>query len=328
MAAVLACSCAGFNEAEADVRGPLDETKELAPFIEEMTAEYGFDESELRRIIGDARILPEIIKAISTPAEAKPWYEYRPIFLTETRISKGVGFWSEHQASLARAEESFGVPAEIIVAIIGVETLYGEHAGRVRVLDSLVTLGFRYPRRAGFFRSELKQFLLLCRDEDLDPLVLKGSYAGAMGVPQFISSSYRSYAVDFDGDGRRNLISSPADAIGSVANYLKRHGWQPDGTIAVSAQISGNGYKDLLELGIKPKVPLDDLSKHGVKITGDPVGEQRGALIELELRSAKEHWVVMENFYAITRYNHSKLYAMAVTQLAQKILSRYQEQSG
>ena len=328
MAATLASSCAGFSEAEADVRGPLDETKELAPFIEEMKAEYGFDESEIKRIIGDARVLPEVVKAISKPAEAKPWYEYRPIFLTETRISKGVGFWNEHRASLARAEEIFGVSAEIIVAIIGVETLYGERAGRIRVLDSLVTLGFRYPRRSTFFRSELKEFLVLCRDEGLDPLVLKGSYAGAMGVPQFISSSYRSYAVDFDGDGRRDLISSPTDAIGSVGNYLKRHGWQADGTIALPAQISGNGYQDLLELGIKPKVPLGDLREHGVTVSGGPVDAQRGALIELELRTGKEHWVVMENFYTITRYNHSKLYAMAVTQLAQKIRSRYQEQTG
>jgi membrane-bound lytic murein transglycosylase B len=328
MAAVLASSCAGFGEAEADVRGPLNETKELAPFVEEMKAEYGFDESELRRIIGDARVLPEVVKAISTPAEAKPWYEYRPIFLTETRVSKGVGFWNEHRTSLARAEKSYGVPAEIIVAIIGVETLYGERAGRIRVLDSLVTLGFRYPRRAAFFRSELKEFLVLCRDEGLDPLVLKGSYAGAMGVPQFISSSYRNYAVDFDGDGRKDLISSPTDAIGSVANYLNRHGWQRDGTIAVSAQISGNGYKDLLELGIKPKVPLDDLSGHGVKMSEGAVGERRGALIELELRSGEEHWVVMGNFYAITRYNHTKLYAMAVTQLAEEIRSRYLERTG
>lgn len=305
----------------AHAKGPLDEATELEPFVAEMR-QLGVAETEVRKILGEAKVLPQVIKAISRPAEAKPWYAYRPIFLTETRISKGLEFWESENKTLARAEQAFGVPAEIIVAIIGVETLYGERAGRIRVLDSLVTLGFRYPRRGEFFRGELKDFLLLIREEGLDPFTLKGSYAGAMGVPQFISSSYRNYAVDFDGDGRRDLIASPTDAIGSVANYLKRHGWQRHAGIAVPAQVHGERYREALELGIKPKMTAGELAGKGVKFTAQLDAESLLALIELELEKGKEHWAVLPNFYAITRYNHSKLYAMAVTQLAWEIRKR------
>lgn len=317
---------AGCDTLAAHARGPLDEATELAPFVTRMS-EAGYAESEVRRILAEARVLPEVLDAISRPAEAKPWHAYRPIFLTETRIAKGVEFWKSEQATLARAEETYGVPAEIIVAIIGVETLYGERAGRIRVLDSLVTLGFRYPRRSDFFRSELRHFLLLARDEGLDPLAVKGSYAGAMGVPQFISSSYRNYAIDFDEDGRRDLISSTVDAIGSVANYLKRHGWQRGGEIAVAAEVNGDDYKELLALGFKPKLTMRDLSRRGVRAPEEVDAESRAALIELEQKNGAEYWVVLDNFYSITRYNHSELYAMAVTQLAREIRNRYQGES-
>ncbi|HEX9584646.1 MAG TPA: lytic murein transglycosylase B [Gammaproteobacteria bacterium] len=311
-----------WNPAAAHGKGPLDEATELMPFVAQMSM-AGYPESDVRRILAEARVLPEVLDAISRPAEAKPWHAYRPIFLTEPRIAKGVDFWKAERAALGRAEDIYGVPPEIIVAIIGVETLYGERVGRIRVLDSLVTLGFRYPRRSDFFLSELRHFLLLARDEGLDPLVVKGSYAGAMGVPQFISSSYRNYAVDFNGDGRKDLISSTVDAIGSVANYLNRHGWQRGGEIAVAAEIDGDDYNELLALGTKPKLTMTELSRRGVRALGEVDAESRAALIELEQKNGTEFWLVLDNFYAITRYNHSELYAMAVTQLAWKIRDRY-----
>lgn len=311
-----------WNPAAAHGKGPLDEATELMPFVAQMSM-AGYPESDVRRILAEARVLPEVLDAISRPAEAKPWHAYRPIFLTEPRIAKGVDFWKAERAALGRAEDIYGVPPEIIVAIIGVETLYGERVGRIRVLDSLVTLGFRYPRRSDFFLSELRHFLLLARDEGLDPLVVKGSYAGAMGVPQFISSSYRNYAVDFNGDGRKDLISSTVDAIGSVANYLNRHGWQRGGEIAVAAEIDGDDYNELLALGTKPKLTMTELSRRGVRALGEVDAVSRAALIELEQKNGTELWLVLDNFYAITRYNHSELYAMAVTQLAWKIRDRY-----
>ncbi len=328
LSSIVISACTSAATVDAHQRGSLDDSTEIAPFIQEMEERHGYPPSELREILAQAQVLPKVIELISRPAEAKPWYEYRPIFLNETRIEKGVQFWKSQRETLARAEEVYGVPAEIIVAIIGVETLYGERAGRIRVLDSLVTLGFRYPKRAKFFRSELQQFLLLSREERLDPLVVRGSYAGAMGVPQFIASSYRRYAVDFDGDGSRDLIANPMDAIGSVANYLSKHGWKAEGGIAVPASVSGDGYKVLLKKGLNPDIPLQDLDAHGVRMINDVPADARVALLELDLVDGSEYWVVQRNFYAITRYNHSPLYAMAVTQLAKEIRARYMNQAG
>ena len=325
---IIISACTSAATVDAHQRDSLDESTEIAPFVEEMEKRHGYPPSELREILAQAQVLPKVIELISRPAEAKPWYVYRPIFLNETRIEKGVQFWKSQRETLARAEAIYGVPAEIVVAIIGVETLYGERAGRIRVLDSLVTLGFRYPGRAGFFRSELQQFLLLSREERLDPLTVMGSYAGAMGVPQFIASSYRRYAVDFDGDGSRDLIANPKDAIGSVANYLSKHGWRAEGGIAVPALVSGDNYKVLLKKGLNPKIPLQDLDAHGVKIVNDVPAGVRVALLELDLADGSEYWVVQRNFYSITRYNHSPLYAMAVTQLAKEIRTRYTALAG
>jgi membrane-bound lytic murein transglycosylase B len=321
-------ACTGTATVDAHQRVSLDESTEIAPFVEEMEKRHRYPPSELREILAQAQVLPKVLELISRPAEAKPWHEYRPIFLNEARITKGVAFWNSKRETLARAESIYGVPSEIIVAIIGVETLYGERAGRIRVLDSLVTLGFRYPKRAKFFRAELQQFLLLSREESLDPLAVRGSYAGAMGVPQFIASSYRRYAVDFDGDGSRDLIGNAEDAIGSVANYLSEHGWRAEGGIAVPASVRGDGYKVLLKKGLKPKIPLQDLDAHGVKMVNDVPADSRVALLELDLANGSEYWVVERNFYAITRYNRSPLYAMAVTQLAKEIRTRYLAQAG
>ena len=230
--------------------------------------------------------------------------------------------WKRHAATLARAEADYGVSASIIVAIIGVETYYGQRAGRTRVLDSLATLGFRYRRRAAFFRGELEQFLVLCHDEGLDPLAVRGSYAGAMGIPQFIPSSYRRYAVDFDGDHVRNLLTSDADAIGSVANYLARHGWKRGASIAVPAHVSGNRASTLVDRGLRPGTAIGEMERLGVTADGPVDGSALASLIELEGKKAPEYWIGFENFYVITRYNHSPLYAMAVTQLAAAIRAR------
>lgn len=297
----------------------LEKDAAVQGFMGDMEARHAFVLDDLKTLFAQARVLPHVLEAISRPAEAKPWYEYRPIFLTPGRISGGVRYWKEHAGPLTRAQRAYGVAPEIIVAIIGVETYYGERAGKTRVLDALVTLAFRYPRRSEFFTRELEHFLLLAREERLDPLAIKGSYAGAMGIPQFISSSYRSYAVDFDGDEVRDLLGSSVDAIGSVANYLKVHGWRAGKPVAIPAQIDGEGYKRILERGLKPHTSVAEMRTSGVRAYGVKDPGAKAALVELQLKEGIEHWVGLQNFYTITRYNHSALYAMAVFQLAEAI---------
>ena len=292
---------------------------EVRAFIDEMVAKYDFNSMELANLFAQAKREDSILRAMSRPAEAKPWYQYRPIFLTDTRIQGGVEFWDHNAELLRHAQEVYGVPPEIVTAIIGVETRYGGNTGSYRVLDALTTLAFDYPKRAAFFRSELQHFLLLTREESIDPLSVKGSYAGAMGQGQFISSSYRRYAVDFDGDSTRNLWDSTADAIGSVANYFHVHGWRPGEPVAVPASVSGDKFRALLELDLKPTRSIRRLEGYGVQAT-QPVNEdQLASLIDLEQADGHEYWLGLENFYVITRYNHSPLYAMAVYQLSQEI---------
>ena len=296
---------------------------EVQTFIAEMASKHGFDRDELTAIFEQVRMKQKIIDAITRPAEGKPWYQYKPIFVTKTRISEGVKFWKENEADLKRAEEIYGVPPEIIVAIIGVETRYGRHKGGYRVMDSLSTLAFAYPKRAKFFRSELEQYLLLAREESLDPLSIKGSYAGAMGKAQFISSSYRNFAVDFDGDGKRDLWNNTADAIGSVANYFKRHKWQPGAPVGSYAMVGSNRISRLLKEGIKPHTPIKELRKQGVTALTPLPPEALAALISFENKVGRpDYWLGLNNFYTITRYNHSPLYAMAVYQLGQEIIKQ------
>lgn len=294
--------------------------QELGRFIDEMVERHEFERDHLREVFETAQLRKDIIEAISRPAEAKPWYDYQPIFVTRSRIQGGVEFWREHAEDLRRAEHEYGVPAEIIVAIIGVETRYGRHAGRYRVLDSLSTLAFAYPPRSKFFRSELEHYLLMTREERMDPRELLGSYAGAMGKPQFISSSFRSYAVDFDGDGRRDLWDNTADAIGSVANYFKRHGWQAGQPIAHPARLTSKADTDaLIGAGIKPRLSPAELKAQGVEFRAEVPEDVKGAVFSLETRDGMEYWVGWQNFYVITRYNHSTLYGMAVHQLSEAI---------
>ena len=289
-------------------------------FIATMVSEHDFPRRELEQLFAQVEHQPSIIKAITRPAESKPWYQYRPIFVTEQRIKGGVKFWQENRELLARAEAEYGVPGHIIVAIIGVETFYGRHKGGYRVIDALSTLGFDYPPRGNFFRGQLEQFLLMAREEKRDPLEFLGSYAGAMGMPQFIPSSFRNYAVDFDGDGRRDLWDNRADIIGSVANYFSRHHWRSGEAIAARAKLRGKAPQAMLEKGLRPSIPLAELKAAGIVPLSPLAKDSEAALLALDSGPERqEHWVTLYNFYVITRYNRSPLYAMAVYQLGEAI---------
>lgn len=306
--------------------------EDVQNFIEEMVTQHGFDKNHLLGLMRNVKQQKTAIEAIARPAESKPWKDYRPIFITKKRIHNGVKFWREHKDELARAEKHYGVPAEIIVAIIGVETFYGKRAGNYPVLDALTTLGFDYPlenttreRQASrelFFRKELKEYLIMSREENVDPRSLKGSYAGAMGMPQFISSSFRAYAVDFDGDGKRDLWDSTADAIGSVANYFKRHGWVKGKPVISRAQVS-NSARKLGNKKMKPHTPVKDFKKKGAVPVQPFADNEMATLLALDGSRGQEFWLGLHNFYVITRYNHSPLYAMAVYQLGQAVATEY-----
>ncbi len=293
---------------------------EAEGFIVEMVEQHGFEAAELKRIFASAEKKDSILKAISRPAEKRlEWAGYRKIFLTEDRIKKGRAFMQQYQATLAAASDKYGVPAHIITAIIGVETRYGQHKGGYRVIDALSTLGFDYPPRSKFFRSELAQFLLLAREQGFDPLELSGSYAGAMGYGQFIPSSYRHYAVDFDGDGVANILTNPVDAIGSVANYFAKHKWKSNEPVAFRTQVEGAQYETLITKSLKPAHRLDELKAQKVDIPAEHDLSQKAKLLKLNGDKGEEFWVALHNFYVITRYNHSHLYALAVHQLANEI---------
>ena len=292
---------------------------EVQAFIEDLVSQQSFDKHDLTRMFAKINRQNKALEAISRPAETKPWHEYRAIFITPKRIAGGVQFWDANEGILRRAEETYGVPAQIIVAIIGVESFYGHRTGTYPVFDTLTTLGFDYPPRAKFFRSELKHLLLLARDESLNLSAAMGSYAGAMGQGQFIPSSYRHYAVDFDNDGKRDLWTSNADAIGSVANYFSRHGWQSGSEVVLPANKRGTAYKNLLGKGMKPSIEPTVLASHGVSPAHGRLSTDKVAFFEFDADQAKEHWIGLNNFYVITRYNTSPLYALAVYQLSQEI---------
>jgi len=288
-------------------------------FIEQMVRQHKFDKSRLEKIFDQTELQQSILDAISRPAEGKPWNEYRPIFVTGDRTRKGVAFWAENSESLQNASKLYGVPQEIIVAIIGVETRYGKHAGRYSVLDALSTLAFAYPPRSAFFRKELTEYLLMTREEGIEPGQQLGSYAGAMGMPQFIPSSFRMYAIDFNKDGKRDIWKSTPDAIGSVANYFKRHHWKTGQPIASKVKVHGETYKKLLDQGLNAQYDQQTLLNNGVILPKGLPANVKGMLLELEGEDGPEYWVGWHNFYVISRYNHSALYSMAVYQLSRKI---------
>lgn len=289
-------------------------------FVRYMVDEHGFDTDEMHSLLAGAEVREDILEAMRRPAEARPWHEYYPIFLNPARVQGGVRFWRENAEVLERAAEQFGVPPEIIVAIIGVETSYGSYTGSYRVLDALATLSFAYPPRSEFFLRELEQFLLLARELDMPPARVRGSYAGAMGMPQFISSSYRNYAVDFNEDGRIDLWNTHADIIGSVANYFSRHGWEDGETVAIPA---GGELHDPEAFDLRQREPgytLGELREAGLEPEGDYPDDQPATIIRLETAEGEyEYWNGFNNFYVITRYNHSKLYGMAAWLLSRMI---------
>jgi membrane-bound lytic murein transglycosylase B len=287
-------------------------------FVERISAQHGLDPDEIRAVLAEAQYQQAIIDAITRPAEARPWYQYRPIFLTETRIAGGAEFWRANQALLEEVSARFGVPIEIIVAIVGVETNFGMNTGSYRVIDALATLGFYFPRRADFFASELGHFLSLAHEEQLPVYEVRGSYAGAMGIGQFIPSSYRAYAVDFDGSGRRDLWRSLPDALGSVANYLARHRWRAGEPIVLPVSAMPDDLA--VEFNMNLSHTLAELEALGIAFERNGLADDMPAtLVELETSDGREHWIGLNNFHVITRYNRSPLYAMAVTQLAEAI---------
>lgn len=297
----------------------LDETA-VQDFIVAMHAQHGFDTAELKRQFAGLQPNKEVLRAIqpaAVPEQQRSWERYRQRFINARRIEGGLRFWQKHGNALQRAEQIYGVPAEVIVAIIGVETEYGQNTGKFKVMEALASLAFHYPPRAGFFRSELEHFLLLSRENRVNPLIISGSYAGAIGIPQFMPSSQRRFAVDFDHDGRIDLRSSATDAIGSVAHFLLEHGWQNNAPVAASASIDGDPAP-LLAAGIKPARSLRALRGEGLDSQTEARDLDRpAALIDLVTpEKATEYWVGFDNFYVITRYNRSSFYAMAVWQLA------------
>lgn len=296
---------------------------EYQAFIDEMAIKHGIERARLQRWFAQVKPQPSIIRAMNAPSTSRPWYEFRKSHVGATQIEGGARFWARHGATLARAAREFGVPEEIITATIGIETNYGGYTGSFRIIDALATLAFDYPKRAAFFRDELEQYLLMGKETSLDIASLRGSYAGAMGMPQFLPSSFRKYAVDFDGDGQRNLWSSVPDVIGSVANYYKVHEWQPGELVVVPALASATPDAALTE-DITPKTPIGEFRKLGIQPATPVSDDALAALLPLETESGVQYWFGLKNFYVITRYNRSTNYAMAVYDIAQGIRLRVQ----
>jgi membrane-bound lytic murein transglycosylase B len=310
--------CAGAPGFAIDVKRP-----DVKDFIEHLAGTSSFSKHQLRKLLKAAKSQPAIIEAMDRPAEkAKPWFEYRPIFLTERRIREGTDFWEAHRQALDQASVRSGVAPEYLAAIVGVETYYGRLTGSYRVLDALSTLAFDYPARAKFFRDELEQFLLLTRDAHLDPLSVKGSYAGAMGAPQFMPSNYRKYAVDADADGRVDLWNNWPDVCASVGNYFKEHGWNSGEPVLAEASVTPDKPADLD--GRKLALSETVASLHGKGVSFDSTLPDDAPVLLIAADEADGiHWRVgYNNFYTITRYNHSALYAMAVYELASALKQR------
>ena len=301
---------------------------DVESFIDEMAAKYGMDAATLHRDFALTAPNKAVLKAIAPPTrvEQRSWVRYRERFVNARRVGAGLTFMAEHARELEAAEARYGVPREIIAAIIGVETEYGVNPGRFKVFEALATLAFRYPPRAAYFRGELEQFLLFTRENGMDDLAVKGSYAGAIGIPQFMPSSLRRYAVDFDGNGQIDLRGSSKDAVGSVAAFLEAHGWRRGAAIALPVQVDAGQAQSLVDEGIRPQRSLSELAGRGVTVPasllrpGQEAAESKAALVDLVSPEAPtEYWLGFDNFYVITRYNRSSFYAMSVFQLAEAL---------
>jgi len=311
----------GLVRAAAPAPVPLRPAVEA--FVDDVVGRHGLARESVRSLLGQARLQRDILRLMSGQSTARPYHRYRPLYVNPDRIAGGVRFWRAHAPLLARAAREHGVPEEIIVATIGVETIYGRFMGTHRVLDALTTLAFDFPRRAEFFRGELEQFLLLARDGVVDPLTLRGSYAGAIGMPQFMPSSYQRFAIDFDGDGRIRLVDGVADVIGSVANYYRVHGWVTGAPVVLPARVEGDGVDALVERGIEPNITVGELRDAGVSADGlETAGP--AAVLRLEMETGPQIVLGLKNFYVITRYNRSTNYAMSVYELAQEIRNAFE----
>lgn len=307
----LAVSTASFAGYETHPRAQI--------LIDDLKAD-GFEESYIRDVLSGAKYQQSIIDAISRPAERRlNWGEYRAIFIEQRRINQALQFWKEHQETLLRAEEVYGVPPEIVLAIMGVETRFGRITGNYRVLDALSTLGFDYPKRADFFLGQLGDYFRLARQEGVEPGVLKGSYAGAMGYGQFIPSSFLAYAVDFDGDKKRDIWGNPVDAIGSVANYFARHGWRAGEPIISGVLLNGQVDSEWFNQSLKPELTLGEWRQRGVVAKSEVADDQLATLMRMSSEQGDQYLLGLHNFYVITRYNHSRLYANAVRELSEAI---------
>ncbi len=292
---------------------------EVRNFITYMVNHHQYEMNELEKIFSQTNFRPDILKLISTPASAITWDEYRKRFVNIQRIRGGINFWNKHASELEQARKIYGVPEEIIVAIIGIETAYGSSTGTYHIMDALTTLAFDFPRRADYFREELEQYLLLAREQKFGLLDIKGSYAGAIGIPQFMPGSYRRYAVDFNHDGKIDLSGSAADAIGSIGNYLKEYGWEAGKPIAVRARIRSENFQKFLDAGIEPLHSVKKLREAGIIPLDSITDDTLSALLELNSQGNRQFWLGFRNFYAITRYNRSTFYAMSVFELARAI---------
>ncbi len=309
--------------------GNYDARPVVGEYIDSLTTSHGFSRPWLVRVFAGARKNDTVIANISKPAEkVLAWHDYRDIFLTEARINAGVNFWRHHRTAVGAARQKFGVAGEMVVAIIGVETFYGRYRGKYRVIDALATLAFDYPPRAAFFKRELTEFLLLVREEGVDPFTVTGSYAGAMGYGQFIPSSYRAYAVDFDGDGHRDIWSNATDAIGSVASYFARHGWRGRGPTAIRVRLGDAAAARFANTGLDLARTVGELRGAGVTGMDGVADNEKAALFRMDAEDGVEYWLGLHDFHVITRYNRSSMYALAVLQLSDAIRQRLQTADG
>jgi len=299
----------------------IDDYPALQELVRTMVANDGFTENELRSILAGASIDQKTLALMDRQYESLPWYKYRNLFINDERIARGVDFWKTYEGLLARAEQEYGVSQQVIVALIGVETHYGTRIGDKSVLDSLVTLSAAYPRRSEFFSSELRTFLNMTRKEGIEPASVVGSFAGAIGIPQFMPSSYEAYSVDFNGNNQRDLVNETADAIGSVANYLKVHGWRAGKPIYAPIPRMPESGLPLVTKRAKPKLSIADIQSAGISFDATGASD-KAAVLRLTEETKKRYFVGYRNFYAITRYNPSVNYAMAVTELSEAIRER------
>lgn len=297
------------------------ERADVKEFIEDMALKHNYNKNSLYNIFNKYDSSQEVLSKLSKPYESLTWPKYKKLFITKQRINDGVKFWKEHAKAIAQAQKEFQVPAEIIVAIIGTETSYGKATGNYPVLQSLATIAFDYPKRSSFFKKELEEYLLLVKEQNLDPITMKGSYTGAIGIPQFMPSSYRKYAINLNNkDGKIDIANNTNSAIASVANYFKMHGWEPNGKIVHKAKVSGNSYKNIISATVeKPKYTINKLRKNNIHYSANLQPQLKLSLIELDLGNKKDYFLVENNFYVITLYNKSYNYAMVVYELSKAL---------